>query len=231
MLELLKMKKVPHVLPASNIIDYTVSPALVAAHELSPTELHQRDQYLFNFSETTCELVSIDQFLFICFFIVLMVAYIVCFRLWKLFLLDMLRTTSPYHHCRASWFSNTTSVWRSVPTSPPPWRLSSVSCPTSQLPKSIRTSSGANLAQVIPHIVISSPPSWSLMIYDWIGKTSLVALIIQQIKEQYPDAHVVYRFSGISPASSSARQLLQSVYSQVLHPSTSHIIIPSPFRY
>ena len=69
MLELLKMKKVPHVLPASNIIDYTVSPALVAAHELSPTELHQRDQYLFNFSETTCELVSIDQFLFICFFL------------------------------------------------------------------------------------------------------------------------------------------------------------------
>eukprot|EP00026_Physarum_polycephalum_P000396 Phypoly_transcript_00397.p1 GENE.Phypoly_transcript_00397~~Phypoly_transcript_00397.p1 ORF type:complete len:1410 (+),score=214.43 Phypoly_transcript_00397:632-4231(+) len=58
----------------------------------------------------------------------------------------------------------------------------------------------------IPHCLVGESGS---------GKTSIMALMAQKIKAKQPNAFVVYRFIGITPSSSGARQLLQSLYTQI----------------
>eukprot|EP00026_Physarum_polycephalum_P000620 Phypoly_transcript_00621.p1 GENE.Phypoly_transcript_00621~~Phypoly_transcript_00621.p1 ORF type:complete len:1433 (-),score=188.40 Phypoly_transcript_00621:46-4263(-) len=170
-LEDLKMKKVPQVLQQTNIMDFTVSADLIALENLPEATLKEREAYLQQFLDSTCD--QITQAIFS--------GYAKTHVTLSPLISELIQQ---YNFC----LKKRTNI--------------SVSETLRSSVMSYLTSS-----RETPHVVWGESGS---------GKTSLVAALLQHFKDQYPDAMVIYRFVGITPASSTVRQLLQSVYSQIV---------------
>eukprot|EP00026_Physarum_polycephalum_P000372 Phypoly_transcript_00372.p1 GENE.Phypoly_transcript_00372~~Phypoly_transcript_00372.p1 ORF type:complete len:1575 (+),score=217.10 Phypoly_transcript_00372:123-4847(+) len=170
-LEELKMKKVPKVLPSSNIIDFAVDPALIASEHLSVEQQKARKDYLDQFLDSTCQLIT----------------QAICD--------GYTRTHVSLHPLQSELIQQYNFCLK---------KRTNISISDALLSPVL---SYLNSERESPQVIWGESGS---------GKTSLMAALIQHFKDHHPAARVIYRFVGISASSSSARQLLHSIYSQIV---------------